>query len=526
MNLSQLMQGLFKNEQIPVSANATSDVQMSASLMARIRALSPGQIISGEVMGSEGGLVKLLVGGEDAEKFLISAKMTQNIALAKGKHVLFEVKNNGKVLSLSPLFENTGMDANVSKAITAANLTMNEETVSLVQHMMEEGMPVNKENLASISQDVNRYANANIQDVLDLHKLGMPVNEESLKQIAAYKEQSHQLLGAVQVITDNIVEEVIHLAQNGDAAKAVELLKGIMDVFAFTEDGVVADSANDEMVMAQQSAPSVDSMTEGVHGESANVPENAILQEAQSREAVLPQTSEAGNILKQLLFAKDMESAISVIKDKDSVKHIKEFLEKELLFDTLDVADKEAVKSKYKKLYEFVTKAEESLSRMMLTDSKVYEAVSETKQNIQFLNQLNEMYAYIQIPLKMISGDTNGELYVYSNKRSLADKEGEITAFLHLDMDNLGPVDVFVSLKEQAVKTKFTVADETIIDFLEEHMDILNARLQKRGYTVSSAVVSKETAEDEQAPASMIERILTQKANVPMLAHYSFDARA
>ena len=90
----------------------------------------------------------------------------------------------------------------------------------------------------------------------------------------------------------------------------------------------------------------------------------------------------------------------------------------------------------------------------------------------------------------------------------------------------MGPVDVFVSLKEQAVKTKFTVADETIIDFLEEHMDILNARLKKRGYTVSSAVVSKETAEDEQAPASMIERILTQKANVPMLAHYSFDARA
>ena len=105
-------------------------------------------------------------------------------------------------------------------------------------------------------------------------------------------------------------------------------------------------------------------------------------------------------------------------------------------------------------------------------------------------------------------------------------KDGEITAFLRLDMQNLGPVDVYVSLRNSAVRTKFTVADDEMIDFLYGHMDILNARLEKRGYSVSASVVEKQDQETNDKIGNVMEHILEENSNIPAFAHYSFDARA
>jgi len=227
MNLSQLMQGLFKNEQIPVNISQVSTAETSAALMARIRALTPGQIISGEVVESKDGLIKLLIGGNKQENFMLSAKMTQNISLPKGKHVFFEVKNNGKVLSLSPLYENVNNGANISKAIEAAGLAVNEDTVQLVQHLMEQGMPIDRESVTTIYQEMTTFQEVPLQDILDLHKLGLPVTKENLEQIASYKEQTHQLTGAVQTIAEQLGEQIVSLVQEGNVDKAMQLMKTV-----------------------------------------------------------------------------------------------------------------------------------------------------------------------------------------------------------------------------------------------------------------------------------------------------------
>ena len=53
------------------------------------------------------------------------------------------------------------------------------------------------------------------------------------------------------------------------------------------------------------------------------------------------------------------------------------------------------------------------------TGSTAYRAVSSMSQNIDFLQQLNQMYTYVQLPLRLQQRDAQGELYVYTNKRSL-----------------------------------------------------------------------------------------------------------
>lgn len=528
MNLSQLMQGLFKNEQIPTAASGMSDAQVSAAMMARIRALTPGQIISGEVVESTAeGTIKLLIGAGKQDGFMLSAKMTQNITLPQGKHVMFEVKNNGKVLSLSPLYENINHGANVSRAIEAAGLTVNEETVQLVQHLMEQGMPIDKESLTTIYQKVSAFREAPLQDILDLQKLGLPITKENLEQLASYKEQTHQLTGAVETIAQQLGEQVVSLVESGNADKAMQLMKGMLENL-----GIVTENTGiQENVMAGGN--------QTVFAESTQMAENNILPteegnilsgESTAQQSVVKAHTQAESLLPQRLLtalqSNDIEAFTAVLKDVENKDFVKEFLQRELLFLPKEVEDKALVKDKIKKLYDFVTETEGKLKTLQLTDTKVFDTVGNTKQNIQFLNQLNEMYAYIQVPLKMGESDVNGELYVYSNKKNLSAADGEITAFLHLDMKNLGPVDIFVSLKDNAVKTKFSVADDEMIDFLYEHMDILNARLQKRGYTVSANIVEKQDKATEEKTGSVMEQILEEKSNIPAFAHYSFDARA
>ena len=144
---------------------------------------------------------------------------------------------------------------------------------------------------------------------------------------------------------------------------------------------------------------------------------------------------------------------------------------------------------------------------------------------MNFMNQINELYNYVQLPLKMNNTHTNGDLYVYAKKRGKSiENSGELTALLHLSMEKLGNVDIFLTLRlGNNLSTKFTLEKEEMIDFIEQNIDILNERLMKKGYSVSGTQVEK--SEDSVKEESVIDRI-TGDENRIILSTQSFDARA
>lgn len=156
------------------------------------------------------------------------------------------------------------------------------------------------------------------------------------------------------------------------------------------------------------------------------------------------------------------------------------------------------------------------------TEGTAYRAVTSMSQNIDFINQLNQMYTYVQLPLKMSDSEAHGELYVFTNKKGLASKEGKISALLHLDMEHLGPLDVYVVMEQSKVNTRFYVQDDEMLDFLEAHMDILTKRLADRGYDCS---VTMSTRDDAQGENSGVAPLLSQERGI-MLSQYAFDMRA
>ncbi len=125
----------------------------------------------------------------------------------------------------------------------------------------------------------------------------------------------------------------------------------------------------------------------------------------------------------------------------------------------------------------------------------------------------------------MSGGDAHGDLYVYTNRKSAVKEDGSVSALLHLDMEYLGPLDVYVMLKETKVNTQFYLQDESMIDFIADHIHVLNERLEKRGYTLHAEMKVAEEKEETTAK-DVIKNITAKEPKTMLLAHYAFDVRA
>ena len=195
-------------------------------------------------------------------------------------------------------------------------------------------------------------------------------------------------------------------------------------------------------------------------------------------------------------------------------------LEEEWLLKPQDIRDS----GKMNEFYARVDHQMGQLSQIIAEaggNAQIAQAASDLQNNINFMNVLNQTYTYMQIPLKMTNQNAKGDLYVYTNKRKLAEKDGELSAFLHLDMEHLGSTDVSVKMHGKSVSTKFYLAGETSWQIVSEHVPLLQQQLEKLGYQCRIDV------ENEEKKVDLVDDFLKRdKPSGGMVHRYSFDMRA
>ncbi len=152
--------------------------------------------------------------------------------------------------------------------------------------------------------------------------------------------------------------------------------------------------------------------------------------------------------------------------------------------------------------------------------SAMLDSMNNASSDAQFLNNLNQFMNFVQLPVRMAGKNAHGDLYVYSRRSAKTASPDEIKALLHLDMDNLGPMDVLVKLKQKNVTTNFKVADDKILQYVEEHMDELTARLNKLGYNVDNVIELNTT------PYTFKSSVIENELPPAQIKRFSFDVRA
>lgn len=206
---------------------------------------------------------------------------------------------------------------------------------------------------------------------------------------------------------------------------------------------------------------------------------------------------------------------------KDFAAILKNRAEKQWLLEPEQLKEASKVSDLYERLDHQMKQMENVMKAAGVTQNSFVQTAADIRSNVEFMNQINQVYTYVQLPLKLSGQNASGDLYVYTNKKNLNDPEAELTAFLHLDLDNLGSTDVSIRMKDKNVKTNFYIADDASYDLIEKHLPVLEKRLAQKGYRCS-ITMSKEKKKVEFVE-DFLQRDMPQAGT---LHRYSFDVRA
>ena len=537
--------GWFSQDKIADNSRVqTPNTANTEQVNRQIRALVPGQTLRGEVVSREGNNAQIRL----LQDVLVDAKVDADIRLELGQNITFQVKNNGQTLNLSPLFTNMATEGTVLKALDMASLPVNENTVAMTKQLMDAGLPIDKNTLQQIWHESNAFPDAEILDLVNLHRVELPVTEENITQMASYRNLTHQLTAGIAETGESLTNMLQGLVESGDIEQAATIYSEVLELLAFEDAAgetvtgqqqtegplpepgvdvtVTPEEAEQMPVKPSATAPEavpgqktiIEEPTETAPGNGQTIKENPGAEKTQEA----PQLQNLQKLLKQGLETKDIPLLRSILHNSKVAELPAKLLADRWSIKPEDVESPEKVEELYQKLGKQLKGLSNLLEENGQRGSSAYQNVTNLSQNVDFLQQINQTYAYIQLPLHLRQGEhKTGELFVYTNKKNLARKDGQVSALLHLDMEHLGPLDVYVTLKDTKVSTKFYVQNDAILDYLEANMDVLTERLQKRGYDCKCETTLRT---ELQQTAQAMAPLLKTEGSVPV-AQYAFDVR-
>ena len=596
-------------------------------VVSTLEELSSGSVFEGTVSSVKNGKVTLAL----SDGQTITARLSGKVPLSQGTPMFFQVKSNdGATIEIKP-YTGAGSGGNpiLTNALTEGTVPVTERNLAMVDAMMKEQMPIDKQSLLNMARIANMNPGVDITTVVNMTKLGIPVSPEMAAQFENYMTDEHAILQEM----DQAMNELADLAGSHDLTpdQAVQMNQKILSIL-LPEQTAAGESVNTEgqietggqtmaegqivtggqikaegqIVTGGQTTAEGQTTSEGqiltggrlgaeeqtVNGEQTTTAGQAI-QEGTGGQAIGEvlsdqQFSSLGRLLQNIpslvestkLFPEAMEQDIFIdtLEDESVAQNlmtedaawkaadgktaldknltVSDFLRtvsqllsenngmasqsiqklfgsdayKSLLRNVMEqqwLIQPEALKQEkkisqlYEKLEQQMRQVEDALKEAGVTKTRFPETAAEVRGNIEFMNQLNQAYTYVQVPLKMSGQNANGELYVYTNKKNLRDPDAELSAFLHLDLEHLGSTDVSVKMQHRNVKTNFYLADDASYDLVEKYLPVLEQKLKDKGYQCTITMTKEE--KKVSFGDDFLRKDMPQTGT---LHRYSFDVRA
>lgn len=496
--------------------------------------LVEGQYFKGTILDvrNNDSMVKILLGNDQTINASIAGKMNLNI----GEKVVFQVKeHNGDKLVISPTSYGDASGELISKSLLGASLPETPKNIALVKELINYNQPIDKETVTNLFKQTLTYPDANISSLVEMNAHDLPVSGDSIKQYEAYKNSLHKFTSNISNMAEGVSDLLANssVAMENSVSDTTELFGKLMDAF-FEPDTLDAMttkneyekinvSVSDETVIMDefiaQSEDNIDSSNE-VQKTFTEVAKEMILNAKTKEDFKVAVTFINENIgdkeeLSLIFNSKEIKDSI---KDKISERLA---IRPEMLEDE-SISSKEKVDALYERFDNIGEKLSKALENNPRGSENLLEHSKQFNQSLSFMGDLNNLASYVQIPIKLSKEEANAELYVYNKKRGKV-KQGEtLTAFLHLDLENLGATDINVSLTNNQVSIRFSLEDYTSTRLVDKHLNELTERLIGQGYSVTCSSETVKQVETE----SPTQRILKNDEDVINIKKYLFDIRA
>ena len=550
-------------------------------LVSSLNEMSKGMIFEGTVSSVRGNQVKLALSNGQQ----ILARLAGKFSFEQGQSVFFQVKNNdGGTIEIKPYtVDGEGANLTLMDALKAAGLSVDGINLSMVNKMMEEQMPIDKTSLNQMYQLVQDNKDINVTTLVELKRLGIEINQVNAAQFENYANDKQAITIAMDSLIDELPNALS--AEDLSMYKLVTQARDILNIVTegLPEEAFISSEASDmsqyEAIMRDnKSAPVVKKhfniaelfeSLNSVSGESQDIHTTQKINNAPATDTILLQENETkSNTIGFLLSDKQIEelneqvrmllpnlqennislysedsSVVGILNDiksmlentpanADTLRHLfsgeafklmlKEALEQQWMIKPGDLEkNPKKLDGLYDKIEKQITNMEIILKTSGVVNPKAEALADNIRGNIEFMNQINEAYTYVQVPLKMNEKNASGQLYVYTNKKSMSNPDKELSAFLHLDLEHLGGTDVSIKMLHRKVTTNFYLDSDESYALVKQFLPVLEKRLQDKGYNCELNVNSG--LKQMNFVAGFLKKDLPPTGQVH---RYSFDIRA
>ncbi|MDD6381279.1 MAG: flagellar hook-length control protein FliK [Lachnospiraceae bacterium] len=566
MEIKNLINQYYSN--VNNNSSQATQPQGVEQLTQALNALKAGTVFEGTVNSIRGSQVLLgLSSGQN-----ITARLLADVGLSVGESVFFQVKkNDGQEITIKPV--SIGASSGnpiISDALKSASLPVNDQTIAMVDEMIKNHLPIDSKSIAEMGRSVLMNPEADPRAAVVLKGLGLPVDSEMLSLVSNYKEGG----GAIFNDVENLSEQAADII-----AANPETLDDVADIF--TDVYMDGDDSISDGILAQQNPAEEtletdegfdmplsmtdvreDARTEATGNQAVaewnreDLPKGTIgntldgksfqkiadfLESNQTMKDTFPGLFDKNGSLKPDAKTSDVFLAVKWLFDASgndfTARHIKSSGFGELLKGIMEdkytltpeqIVNKESVNDSYNSIQKDMDSIQKQAAEK-LPDTLVQKlsvAAESVNSNVNFVKEVNTVYNYIQIPLKLSNQNATGQLYVYADrKKKKWNPDEPITAFLHFDLENLGSTDISIKLLKKNLDTKFALADDISYDLIENNIHFLQEKLESMGFTCNVTVTDADVKRD------FVDDFLKQdvkqtKINGKQIMRYSFDVRA
>ena len=514
----------------------------SKEVIETLKNMMEGDILSGLVTDINNDNITLRL--NNGQQLL--ARLAQNQLVQIGQNMTFLLENNiTDTIILKPLMSDGQQAYMINNALGVAGYPSTEENVNLIKELINMNMPVDTDTISEMMKNTVHFPEADINTIANLMKLEIPVTSDNIAQFEAYKSYEHSIMGELNNIGQDISSTAAELINSSEYDKGISILDSTINTLYQTgsgktaqnseqiynsSDGAVKLSGNQDNA---QKASGIDSqqLNSYMDKDSLGRLVSKISDTFGSNAQNIINAIKDGNIsTKELLMninelLKNSHSegdAAGLINSKEYGALLKQMTAETMMLTPAAVAEENSIKNFYKRLKSSIDNITDNLQKSA-QGSSLAKDMSQIKSNIDFMNDLNKNMTFVQLPVKFSESAGNGDLYVFTNKKALKNGTDKVSALLHLDMDNLGPMDIYVNLSGKNVSTNFCLESEEMLDFVYSNIDKLNERLTKLGYITKFEM---KLTQDNQKGIDFVDDFIN-KDNPPVkISQYVFDIKA
>ena len=527
--------------------DASSFRFIKPELMELIKNLEVGDILKGRVLEALGN--SILIKAASGEIFTAVLQEGADIPKDASVELVIKDIADGKIYAeLKGEDKPSDPDLKVSDLLKQLNLPVNEKNMEAAKLLLKYKLPLNREtisNITGLQKSIDNLNNSsgekiglmlsglNIKDtpvdVLNKLVLNWPADFAALEAIQENESQKPEANAAAIIkqttvgsASDSKTAEIPGKAAVITITNSSEALKG----------AVITDSNETprEAVMTKSSETPREAAGHGSTAGNMAVPESnkgvelvralaglGIEEESEIKmlaakvESILSSIKNTDMEAITYLVSKEMEitprNLGMLIKNIENRDVISQFLDKlqdkitrddnpklkvisesirKVFLEPRQIEEREAVAKQLKDIASLGEKLESYLETSGDKDPEIREALSNLKDCIDFIRNVNQHNNFLQIPLLINDNTTAAKLYVFKDgKREKRIDPEDATVVVALDLMNLGHLESMIRVKGKTVDLTFRTENKSIGNMIEKNVRMLKEALGEKGYYLS-----------------------------------------